>query len=127
MRTLSLGTPGELRSQLNALVISGTKTATAGLLSEYAEEGEEMERVGERLVLLDSVDVPIGAVDIIEVRVLPFGAVSWEFAQAEGEGDRSLDEWRDGHRRYWSDLGLSVEESTPVVCLRFRLVDRYPQ
>jgi uncharacterized protein YhfF len=34
LRTLGLGTPGDMRADLNALVLAGTKTATAGLLAE---------------------------------------------------------------------------------------------
>ncbi|MFI8945028.1 hypothetical protein ACIGO6_00715 [Streptomyces sp. NPDC053750] len=37
-RALELGTPGETRERLNALVLAGRKTATTGLLAEYVEE-----------------------------------------------------------------------------------------
>ncbi|MFJ1705946.1 hypothetical protein [Kitasatospora sp. NPDC088346] len=48
---MELGTPGGMRAELNALVLSGEKTATTGLLADYAEEGEELEHLGERLAL----------------------------------------------------------------------------
>jgi uncharacterized protein YhfF len=51
LRALELGTPGDLRAELNGLVLDGRKRATAGLLAEYAEEQEELEHVGERLAL----------------------------------------------------------------------------
>jgi len=44
MRALELGTPGEMRTWLNGLVIDGRKRATAGLLSEYVEEQEVLIR-----------------------------------------------------------------------------------
>ncbi|MFF9491759.1 ASCH domain-containing protein [Streptomyces flaveolus] len=56
------------------------------------------------------------------VEPAPFGAVTREHAAAEGEGDRSLDEWRAGHRRFWDHIGTPVDEDTPLVCLRFRVV-----
>jgi uncharacterized protein YhfF len=122
LRTLALGTPGELRTTLNTLVLSGVKTATAGLLTEYAAENEELEHVGERLVLVDDDDKLIGVVEVTGVEVVRFADVSWEFARSEGEGDRSIEEWREGHRRYWARVGFPVDDDTQVVCIRFRLV-----
>ena len=102
LRTLALGTPGELRSTLNTLVLAGVKTATAGRLAEYAEEGEELEHVGERLALVDDDDALAGVVEITGVEVVRFADVPWDFARAEGEGDRSIEEWRAGHSAYWA-------------------------
>ncbi|MEV4809567.1 ASCH domain-containing protein [Micromonospora avicenniae] len=122
LRTLALGTPGELRSTLNGLVLAGVKTATAGLLTEYAEEGEELERAGERLALVDDDDHLVGLVEVTGVEVVPFADVSWDFARSEGEGDPSIEDWRSGHAAYWARLGTPVTDDTDVVCLRFRLL-----
>ncbi|MEU8295938.1 ASCH domain-containing protein [Micromonospora sp. NPDC048909] len=121
LRTLALGTPGELRTNLNALVLAGVKTATAGLLTEYTAEGEELEQVGERLVLVDDDDQLVGVVQITGVEVVRFADVSWDFARSEGEGDRSIEDWRSGHAAYWARLGTRVTEDTEIACLRFRL------
>ncbi|MFI6265745.1 ASCH domain-containing protein [Micromonospora sp. NPDC051006] len=121
LRTLALGTPGELRTNLNALVLAGVKTATAGLLTEYAAEGEELEQVGERLVLVDDADQLVGVVQITGVEVVRFADVSWDFARSEGEGDRSIEDWRSGHAAYWARLGTTVTDDTEIACLRFRL------
>ncbi len=123
MRSMELGTPGGLRAQLNALVLAGRKTATTGLLAEYAEESEELEHPGERLALVDDGGSFVAAVEITGVEVTTFGAVTWDHARAEGEGDASLAAWRDGHRGYWNRLGTPVDDGTAVVCLAFRLVD----
>jgi uncharacterized protein YhfF len=64
LRTLGLGTPGDMRADLNALVLEGTKTATAGLLAEYEREAEELESVGERLALVDDDGAPVGVVEV---------------------------------------------------------------
>ncbi|MEU7586476.1 ASCH domain-containing protein [Micromonospora sp. NPDC049230] len=122
LRSLALGTPGELRATLNTLVLAGVKTATAGRLAYYAEEGEELEQVGERLALVDDDDALAGVVEITGVEVVRFADVPWDFARAEGEGDRSIEEWRAGHSAYWARLGTPVESDSPIVCLRFRLV-----
>ncbi|WP_018785548.1 ASCH domain-containing protein [Micromonospora sp. CNB394] len=122
LRALALGTPGELRTRLNTLVLSGLKTATAGLVQEYDQEGEELEYVGERLVLVDDNDGFVGVVEVTGVEVVRFADVPWDFARAEGEGDRSIEEWREGHDAYWARQGTPVTDDTRIVCLRFRLV-----
>ncbi|MGY0459456.1 ASCH domain-containing protein [Kitasatospora sp. cg17-2] len=123
MRSMELGTPDGIRTELNSLVLAGRKTATTGLLAEYAEQSEELELPGERLALVDDAGGFVAAIEITGVEVTTFGAVTWEHARAEGEGDASLAEWREGHRGYWSRLGTAVEDGTAVVCLAFRLVD----
>ncbi len=126
MRAMELGTPGGMRDRLNSLVLAGRKTATTGLLAEYAEEAEGLEYVGERLALLDDDGRAVATLEITGVRRTSFGEVTWEHALAEGEGDATLEEWRDGHRRFWEREGTPVDDSTPLVCLAFRVVAAAP-
>jgi uncharacterized protein YhfF len=121
LRTLEIGTPGEMRQRLNQLILDGHKRATAGLLIEYVRENEELELVGELLALVDDDTKQIATVIVLEVDTVPFIEVPWSFAQAEGEGDESLEEWRDGHRRFWSAEGDTIEDQTPVVLIRFEV------
>lgn len=121
LRSIELGAPGAQRDALNALVLAGRKQATAGLLREYAEEGEPLEHVGERLAVLDNDGRRVATVEVTGIEVLPFAEVPWEFAAAEGEGDADLDEWRAGHRRFWAAIGTPVTDDTEVVCVRFVL------
>ncbi|MFF4772130.1 ASCH domain-containing protein [Microtetraspora fusca] len=124
MRSLELGTPGAVRRELNALVLAGTKTATTGLLVEdYTKETEGLEYPGERLALLDDEGRSIATVEVTGVEVTTFVEVTWEHARAEGEGDASLEAWRDVHRRYWDRVGAPVDDRTAVVCLAFRVVE----
>ncbi|MEO3802781.1 ASCH domain-containing protein [Nonomuraea sp. B1E8] len=122
LRVLELGTPGRVRTLLTDLVLSGEKTATAGVLAlDYEAEGEEVERVGERLVLVDDTGGRAGEVEITRVELTPFASVTWEFAVAEGEGFQSIDDWRETHRRYWAGVGHEVDDATTIVCVWFRL------
>lgn len=122
LRGLELGFRGEMRDRLNGLVVAGQKKATAGLLSEYEQEGEAFEHVGERMALLDNEGRHIATVEVTSLEVVPFIEVPWEFAAAEGEGDADLDEWRAGHRWFWATEGNPVQDDTPIACLRFELV-----
>ncbi|WP_432055917.1 ASCH domain-containing protein [Streptomyces sp. bgisy022] len=122
MRALELGAPGEMRDRLNSLVLEGRKTATTGLMAEYAEETEGLEYPGERLALLDNDGRALATLEVTGVTRCSFADVPWEHARAEGEGDASLEDWRAGHRRFWNDEGTPVEDDTPVVCIAFRVV-----
>jgi len=56
-------------------------------------------------------------------------AVDAHFAWDEGEGDRTLADWIDGHRRYFARecarLGRIFREDIPVMLERFELL--YPR
>ena len=122
---MQLGWAGtELRRQLVAAVLRGEKTATASLRQEYAPETDEpLPRVGERALLLDFDDEPVGVVEATEVRVIRAGDVDVEFARDEGEGFTSVADWRRAHQEFWADE--TIDDDTLVVAERFRLVARF--
>lgn len=122
LRALEVGTPGAMRRRLNRLILDGHKRATAGLLLEYVKENEELESEGEWLALVDDDTQRIAMVVVVNVETVPFIEVPWAFAQAEGEGDESLEAWREGHRGFWAAEGETVDDQTPVVLIRFELV-----
>ena len=123
LRTFSLGSPGELQDELNALVLAGEKVATAGLLEDYVAEDEAVEEVGEHQALVDADGQVLAIVEITRVETVPFAEVSWEFAQAEGEGFTSVEHWREAHHAFWTAMGSSVTDHTRVVCVWFEVVD----
>lgn len=111
-----------MRQQLVALVRAGEKRATAGLLSlDYRDESEALEYVGEQLAVVDN-DNRVAVVVVVDrIEVVPFSAVTWPFADAEGEGFTSVEHWRDGHRRFWTQQGAEVGSDTEVACLWFHI------
>ncbi|HEY1175994.1 MAG TPA: ASCH domain-containing protein [Phytomonospora sp.] len=122
LRGLELGSPGELRRRLTNLVLAGEKTATAGLLAEYTDEGEELEHVGERLALIDDDGTRAATVEITAIAVVPFAEVPFAFALDEGEGYTSIEHWREAHARFWAGEGTRVDDATEIACLRFHVV-----
>lgn len=123
--------PGPLRDKLVAAVLDGTKTATTGLLQDYEIDGEPLPVVGTRAAVVDSVGRRVAVIELTEVRVSRLGDVDLDHARAEGEGDESVAAWRAGHEGYWhgtdyrgwlGDLDFTVDDDTPVVLERFRLV-----
>jgi len=124
MRGFELGSKGEMQDRLNSLVLAGDKRATAGLWQEdYAAEDEPLDEVGERQALLDDDGELIAIIEVTRVDQVRFIDVTWEFAQAEGEGFTSVDDWRAGHREYWTSEGIEVDDDTSVVCVWFEVVD----
>jgi uncharacterized protein YhfF len=127
LRPLELGTPGGLRKKLTDLVLAGTKTGTAGLLSlDYEAEGGPVEHVGERLALVDEHDRAMAIVRVTAVDVVPFGRVTDDFARSEGEGFDDYALWAAAHRRYWEREVAVITDETPVVCLNFELTSEDP-
>lgn len=123
LRSMALGHPGPSRSFLNDCTINGSKRATAGLLSEYIDENEPWEHPGERMVLVDDDDQPVGLIEITRVEETTFSEVTWDFAVAEGEGYADLEDWRTIHRNFWAVDGVEIDDSTPVLCIYFDLVE----
>jgi len=121
-RSIELGSPGAQRSLLNGLVLNGSKRATAGLLTDYAEQDEPVESVGERLVLVDDDLNRLGLIEVTRVDILPLSDVTWDFAQAEGEGFTDLADWREAHESFWISQGVEITDATQVTCIYFDLV-----
>ena len=121
---MELGYPGPSRAFLNDCVLNGRKRATAGLLSEYSDENEPWEHVGERLVLVDDDQNVVGRIEVTRVEPTTFSEVTWAFAEAEGEGVADLEEWREQHREFWARSGQSITDETPVLCIYFKLLER---
>ncbi len=127
LRTLELGTPGPSRDELNRLVLEGTKFATAGLWrTDYEAEGEPLEDIGERLVMLDSDGEPVAMLEVTRAEVHAFLEVPWELARDEGEGFTSIDDFRDGYRKEYRSAGVTLADDDPMACVWFRLLGPYP-
>ncbi|MER7910861.1 ASCH domain-containing protein [Streptomyces sp. NPDC096068] len=132
LKPFLLAFPGPLRDRLVAAVLSGEKTATTGLLLEYEAENEELPEVGERSAVIDSDGREVAVVEITEVQVLPLRDADLRLALGEGEGYRSVAEWRAGHEDFWhgeemrealGDPGFVVDEDTVLVVEWFRVVE----
>jgi uncharacterized protein YhfF len=120
------GGEGRLADELAALVLDGTKRATASLPLEYTSLDLPLPRAGDLSIVLDGRGDPVGIIERLRVDLVPFGDVDSEFAAHEGEGDGSLQSWREAHTWYFgrvcARLGGTLLDRTPVLCQRFRLV-----
>jgi uncharacterized protein YhfF len=120
------GDSPQLADELGALIVAGTKTATCSALWEYEAEDEPLPSVGLKTIVLDGNNHPLCIVEATEVEVRSYNEVDARFAHEEGEGDRSLEYWRDAHWRFFSrtlpGIGKEPTVDMPLVCERFRVI-----
>ena len=116
-------------NHLAALVLAGTKRATAGLAWSFEAAGKLSPKPGDLSVVTDWRGNPLCIIETTQVEVVPFEEVSAAFAATEGEGDKSLRYWRRAHWAYLgrecARIGRTPDQRMPVLCERFTVV--YPK
>lgn len=124
----AFGDSPALADELAALVLQGTKRATAGALWAYQAEAKPLPRPGDLSIVTSGAGAPLCVIETLAVEMLPFDQVSADFAATEGEGDGSLAFWRDAHTAFFSrecaQAGRVFQPDMAVVCERFRML--YP-
>ena len=124
------GVRGGLRDRLVGFIVSGEKTATASLAAEYVHEGIPEPRVGDVEAVIDERDVAVAVTRVTRVDRVPLDDVTWDFAQAEGEGFVSLADWRMQHDHFWRTHvvpalpGFVYDGNTIVICVWMELLAR---
>ena len=118
----------EMADELGQLIAEKKKTATCSSLWEWKSEGEPVPEIGLLTIVLDGKGLPLCIVETTEITHKRYDEVDAEFAAAEGEGDLSLQYWRDAHRTFFSrtlpKIGREFSPDMPLVCERFRVI--YP-
>lgn len=120
------GDSPQLAHELVELVIHGPKRATAGLLW-FNEIHPQAAPVPNGYSVVTEFDgAPRAVIRTTWLDMRPFSDVDRLFAWDEGEGDRTLADWKDGHWKFFSRecaaLGRAPSEDMPVVLERFELL-----
>ena len=116
----------EMANELCELTINGKKCATATSLWSLEDEGKQLPNPGDFSIIIDWSGSPKCIIETLRVEITAFKDVDEEFAEAEGEGDGSLDFWREAHRDFFtrecrkSSRGFS--EDILIACERFKVV-----
>ncbi len=89
------------------LVRIGQKTASCSMELWYSEHGEPMPEVGHLQVVTNWDGEPVCVIQMTDVSTCRYDEVTAEFAYAEGEGDRTLNWWRDAHAAFLKPSAMS--------------------
>lgn len=120
------GDSSEMADELGGLIAQGIKTGTCSALWEWEAEGNPIPQAGLITIALDGRGEPLCIIETVEVTVCKYNEVDAEFARAEGEGDLSLNYWREAHRNFFSrvlpKIGKEFSEEMPLVCERFKML-----
>ncbi len=103
-----------LSKTLIDLVLSGKKTASTGLY----KEGDVVPKVGSFAGIQDLETDEVHTIQYINVEIKPFLAVEYDYIKKEGEGDKTVEEWREKHRTFFH----LTHDDVVVVCEEFVLV-----
>lgn len=113
-------------NELAELVVKGIKKATASLFESYAFENESIPKEGDLNIIINWDGIAKCIIKTINVELVPYKHVTEEFAAYEGEGDKSLNYWRNCHWDYFSremkEIGKEPSEDMIVVCEKFEVV-----
>ena len=122
---VAFGDGPAMATELAALVVEGTKRATASLLRDYAD-GKAPPRVGDFAVVVDGSGKPCCIFRTTEVRIGPLMTVDERFAWDEGEGERTRAWWLEAHRGYFGRQarreGFEMRDDIETVFERFEVV-----
>jgi uncharacterized protein YhfF len=114
--------------QLAALVLAGTKRATAALVWAFESESKPIPKPGDLSVVTLFSGEPVCVIATQSIQIVPFSEVDANFAATEGEGDGSLAYWQRTHKAFFGRecqrLGREFSLNAPVVCERFAVVYR---
>lgn len=117
-----------MADELGELIARGIKTATCSALWEWEVEDKPIPQEGLITIVLDGRGEPLCIVETNEVSIRNYNEVGSDFAQAEGEGDFSLEYWRAAHRNFFSrtlpKIGKEFSEEMLLVCERFQVIHK---
>jgi uncharacterized protein YhfF len=116
----------ESARELAELVMSGKKIATASLKAVNEIEPDKAPIDDGYSVVTTFEGEPLCVIQTTEIRHIPFNEVDAEFAFDEGEGDQTLQDWREAHWIYFSleaqEYGVTFDETSVICCERFQLL-----
>jgi uncharacterized protein YhfF/ribosomal protein S18 acetylase RimI-like enzyme len=117
-----------LAHELVELVLHGPKRATATLAVTAGHDPQAAPIADGYNVVTERDGTPRAVIRSTWIDRRRLRDVDAAFAWDEGEGDRTLADWMDGHRRFFSrecaSLGIAFSDDAPVVLERFELL--YP-
>ncbi|MDQ3022278.1 MAG: ASCH domain-containing protein [Bacteroidota bacterium] len=116
-------------NELAELVKRGIKRGTATLLYWIEKGKETLAQKRDYSVVTDWDGIAQCIIQTKNITLLPFNEITKELAFIEGEGDKSLDYWKQAHRNYFTrnliNESIDFKDDMIVVFEEFELI--YPK
>ena len=124
------GASEEVADSCVRLVMRGLKRSTSHSLLGLQHRGESLPGIGDLNIVTDWAGNAHCIIRTVKVRLKPFFSVSPEDARLEGEGDGSLEYWKQAHWDYYTlelgAFGKKPVQSMIVVCEEFEKIYELP-
>lgn len=108
------------------LVVKGVKRATATSLWWFEKNNEPLPKVGDQYVVTDWSGNAKAVIEATKIEMVPYNEISADFAEIEGEGDKSLAYWKKVHKDFYTRemkaFNKSFDENMIIVCEQFKTV-----
>lgn len=108
------------------LVKKGIKRATSDSLLGLQYRNEKLPKIGDFTIVTDWEGKAQCIVETTKVTLKPFFSIDAEYAQLEGEGDKSLEHWKKVHWEYYrrelEEFERLPRESMFIVCQEFEKI-----
>lgn len=108
------------------LVVNNIKKATSPSLLGLQLRNEPLPKIGDFMVITDWSGQAKCIVKTTAVKLKPYFSIDQEYANKEGEGDKSLAHWKKTHWDYYTrelnEFNREPRESMIVVCQEFEKV-----
>ncbi|WP_299121392.1 ASCH domain-containing protein [uncultured Winogradskyella sp.] len=108
------------------LVVKGVKRATATSLWWYEKNNELLPKVGDQYIVTDWNGNAKAVIETTKIENVSYNKITAEFAETEGEGDKSLDYWKKVHEAYYKremeSHGDDFDENMTIVCEYFKTI-----
>ena len=97
----------DLANELLSLVLEGKKKATSSSFKSYEKEGSNLPKIGDLSIVTDWDGNPRCIIETKNITIIPFKDITYDICSREGEDD-SLESWREGHIRFFSNEGKEI-------------------
>lgn len=108
------------------LVVKGIKRATATSLWWYQKYNEPLPKVGDLYIITDWSGNAKAVIETTKIEQVPYNRITSEFAEIEGEGDKSLAYWKRVHKEYYTremkPFNEQFDKNMIIVCEQFKTV-----
>lgn len=108
------------------LVTQGLKRATSTSMWWFETNNHHVPKSGDLAIITDWNGNAKAIIETTKTTVIPYNKITAEYAEIEGEGDKSLAYWKKVHWDYYSremeEKGESPTEEMPILCEEFKTI-----